>query len=78
MCLGSIAVLVETWEDEGTPLGRLDDGSVVPLSFLPDARPGAHVLVHLGIPVEVLEPQAATDALALRGGETSGENGGAS
>lgn len=77
MCLGSIAVLVETWEDEGARLGRLDNGSVVPLSFLPDARPGAHVLVHLGIPVEVLEPQAAGDALALRAGETSGASRGA-
>jgi hydrogenase maturation factor len=66
MCLGSIAVLVEAW-DEGTRVGRLDDGCVVPLTFVPDARPGSHLLIHLGIPVEVLEPDAAVDALALRG-----------
>jgi hydrogenase maturation factor len=66
MCLGSIAVLVETWDDEGARLGRLDDGCVVPLSFVPGAPPGAHLLLHLGIPVEVLEPDAARDALALR------------
>lgn len=66
MCLGSIAVLVETWDDEGARLGRLDDGCVVPLLFIPDAPLGAHLLVHLGIPVEVLEPDAARDALALR------------
>jgi hypothetical protein len=66
MCLGSIAVLVETWDDGGATLGRLDDGCVVPLSFVPGASPGAHLLLHLGIPVEVLDPAAAHDALALR------------
>lgn len=66
MCLGSIAVLVETWDDAGTWLGRLDDGRLVPLSFVPDATAGAHLLVHLGIPVEVLDPAAAREALALR------------
>ena len=66
MCLGSIAVLVESWDDAGTRIGRLDDGSIVPLSFVPDAPPGAHLLVHLGIPVEVLEPDAAREAVALR------------
>jgi hydrogenase maturation factor len=68
MCVGSIAILEEAWEDGGTRVGRLDDGSVVTLSFLPEAQPGSHVLVHLGIPVEVLEPEAARDALRLRGG----------
>jgi hydrogenase maturation factor len=68
MCVGSIAILEEAWEDDGTRVGRLDDGSVVTLSFLPEAQPGSHVLVHLGIPVEVLEPEAARDALRLRGG----------
>ena len=68
MCVGSIAILEEAWDDEGTRVGRLDDGSVVTLSFLPEAQPGSHVLVHLGIPVEVLEPEAASDALRLRGG----------
>ena len=42
--------------ERGDVLGRLDDGCVVPLAFVPDARPGAYLLVHLGIPVEVLDP----------------------
>ncbi len=66
MCLGGIAVLAEAWDEGGARLGRLDDGSVVPLGFVPDARPGAQLLVHLGIPVEVLEPTVAAQALALR------------
>jgi hydrogenase expression/formation protein HypC len=66
MCLGGIAMLVETWEVDGARVGRLADGDVVTLAFLPDARPGDQLLVHLGIPVEVLEPDTAARALALR------------
>lgn len=66
MCLGSIAVLEEAWDESGARAGRLDDGTVVSLAFVPGAEPGAHLLVHLGIPVEVLEAEAARDALELR------------
>jgi hydrogenase maturation factor len=66
MCLGSIALLMQAWVDEGVPLGRLEDGRVVPLSYVPEARSGDELLVHLGIPVEVLDPDAAREARALR------------
>jgi hydrogenase maturation factor len=54
MCIGSSAVLVEVWSEEGTRVGRLADGHVVSLAFLPEAAVGDVVLLHLGIPVEVL------------------------
>lgn len=73
MCLGSIAVLVEAWDDEGARIGRLDDGCVVSLAFVPEAPPGSHLLLHLGIPVEVLAPGAALDALDLRAFEPDQE-----
>ena len=38
MCLGSIAVLVEAWDDGGARVGRLDDGCVVPLVVRPRGR----------------------------------------
>ena len=66
MCLGGITTLVETWEEDGARLGRLADGAVVSLAFVPEARAADHLLVHLGIPVEVLEPETAAQALALR------------
>ena len=66
MCLGSIELLAETWDEDGARVGRLQSGRTVPLGFLPAARPGAYVLLHLGIPVEVLEPDIAHEALALR------------
>jgi hypothetical protein len=55
MCIGSVAVLAEAWEDGGARTGRLDDGCIVTLAFVPEARPGAHLLLHLGIPVEVVD-----------------------
>ena len=54
MCMGTSAVLVEVWEEEGSRVARLADGHVVSLAFLPEAGAGDVVLVHLGIPVEVL------------------------
>jgi hydrogenase maturation factor len=66
MCLGAIARLEEAWQDGATRVGRLDDGCVVPLSFVPEARSGEYLLVHLGVPVEVLDAASAQDALALR------------
>ena len=72
MCLGSIAVLAEAFDDGGARVGRLDDGCVVSLSFLPEARPGEYLLLHLGIPVEVLDPATAREALELRGTDAKG------
>ena len=66
MCLGAIARLVETWEEGGTRVGRLADGRVVSLAFVPEARADDYLLVHLGVPVEVLEPDTAAQALALQ------------
>ena len=69
MCLGAIAVLVEAWDEEGVRVGRLDDGRAVPLTFVPDAEVGAYLLVHVGVPADVLDPVAAREALELRAGQ---------
>ena len=66
MCVGSIAVLADVRHENGVLVGRLDDGCVVPLSFVPEAAIGDHLLLHLGIPVEVLDPRSAREALELR------------
>jgi hydrogenase maturation factor len=57
MCIGTAELLAEAWEDEGARVGRLADGRVVSLAFLPEAQAGDAVLLHLGIPVEVLVPE---------------------
>jgi hydrogenase expression/formation protein HypC len=71
MCLGAIALLVEAWDEDGVRVGRLDDGRVVPLSFVPEAAAGDYVLVHTGVPADVLDEETAREALALRAAEPS-------
>lgn len=71
MCLGSIALLQASWDEGGVRLGRLDDGCVVPLAYVPEAEPGAYLLLNLGIPVETLSAAAAREALNLRTEGTS-------
>ncbi|MGZ8783728.1 MAG: HypC/HybG/HupF family hydrogenase formation chaperone [Gaiellaceae bacterium] len=66
MCLGAIVELADTWEEDGVRVGRLADGAVVTLAFVPEAKVGAQLLVHLGIPVEVLDHATAAEALSLR------------
>ena len=66
MCIGSLAALAEVWDDDGARAGRLEDGTIVTLAFIPGAQPGDQLLLHLGIPVEVLDPTTAREALALR------------
>jgi hydrogenase maturation factor len=66
MCVAGIARIAQIWDEGSARLARLDDGSVVPLAYVPEASVGAMVLVHLGIPVEVIDDESARDALELR------------
>ena len=67
MCVGSIVRLTETWNDGEIRLAHIEgDGRVVPLLYIPQAAAGDYVLMHLGVAVEVLNPNEAHDALALR------------
>jgi hypothetical protein len=56
MCLGTVARLADAWRDGPARVGRLEDGTEVPLAFVPEAVAGDRLLLHLGIPVEVLRP----------------------
>jgi hydrogenase maturation factor len=71
MCIGSIQLLEDAWEDGGARVGRLADGTVVTLAFVPGAEAGAYVIVHLGVPVELLTAEEAESALELRAGAHS-------
>lgn len=65
MCLGAIGVIEATWSESGVPMGRVG-GRPACLLYTPDAGIGDTVLVHLGYVVEVLDPDRAADAVALR------------
>jgi hydrogenase maturation factor len=72
MCLAGIAQLDSAWEDNGARVGKLDDGDVVTLAFVPDAEPGSYLLMQLGIPVEIVDPEDAAEARALRAAHDEG------
>jgi hydrogenase maturation factor len=57
MCIGTVARLVEAWDEGPARVGQLDDGCLVSLAFVPEAEPGARLLLHLGIPVELLDEE---------------------
>lgn len=70
MCLGTIGVIREVFEEHGLPMARIDGDVRTPqvcMLYVPTARPGDHVLVELGFAVEVLDPEEAAEALRLRG-----------
>jgi hydrogenase maturation factor len=66
MCLGTIEQLTKVWDEGGTPVALTGAGTVVSLAFAPEAAVGAHVLVYAGCAVELLDSQAAAEALKLR------------
>jgi hydrogenase expression/formation protein HypC len=69
MCLGALATVLRVWDDEGVPMAEVErDGrtETVTLIYVPEARPGDSVLIHIGFPVQVLDPVEAAEARALR------------
>ena len=76
MCLGTIGVIREVFEEHGLPMARIDGDARTPqvcLLYVPAARPGDHVLVELGFAVDVLDPGEAAEALRLRGAQAEVE-----
>ncbi len=72
MCLGSIGRLERVWDEGGIAMGMVDYGTRMEpacLMYVPDVQPGADVLVHMDFVLEVLDPERAADARALRSGE---------
>lgn len=72
MCLGSVGRLDRVWDEGGIAMGMVDYGTreePACLMYIPDAEPGADVLIHMGFVLEVLHPDRAADARALRSGE---------
>lgn len=66
MCLGKIERLVEVWDAGPSRQGRAECGAILSLAYTPEAAPGAYVLAHAGVAVELLEASDAEEALALR------------
>jgi hydrogenase expression/formation protein HypC len=84
MCLavpGKITDILNADFEEQDPLfrrGRVDFGGItkdVNLAYLPEARPGDYVLVHVGFGLSIIDADEAQKTLALlrETGELEGE-----
>jgi hydrogenase expression/formation protein HypC len=69
VCLGAIGRVMKVWAEGGVPMALVRTGgqeAPVCLLYVPDAGEGDHVLVHMGVAVELLDEAEAAATLALR------------
>jgi hydrogenase expression/formation protein HypC len=68
MCLGVPGRVTEIWQDNGTPMGRVDFGGVhkeVCLAYVPEIEVGQYTIVHVGFALTTLDEESARETLEL-------------
>lgn len=68
MCLGIPGRVVEIFEKENMPMGRVDFGGIkkeICLSYTPEVQIDQFVLVHVGFAISVIDEQEATETMEL-------------
>ena len=69
MCLGAIGRITRVWMEGEVPMALVrtgDQDTPVCLLYVPEAGEGDHVLVHMGVAVELVDAAEAAATLALR------------
>ncbi len=64
MCLGIPGRVVETYEKDALPMGKVDFGGIakeICLAYTPEARPGQYVLVHVGFAISQIDEAEAEE-----------------
>ena len=68
MCLGIPGIIVEIYEANGLPMGKVDFGGVtkeVCLAYVPEAKVGNYTLMHVGFALNILDEAEALETLQL-------------
>lgn len=68
MCLGIPGKILETFDRDGLPYGRVDFGGIrkeICLAYTPEAVAGEYVLVHVGFAISRLDEAEAEENLRL-------------
>jgi hydrogenase expression/formation protein HypC len=68
MCLGIPGKLVEVYEQNGLPMGKVDFGGIlkeVCLVYTPEVQVGEYVLVHVGFAISRIDETEAQETMAL-------------
>ena len=64
MCLGVPGELLETYDKDEMPMGKVDFGGIakeICLAYTPDAQVGQYVLVHVGFAISVIDQSEADE-----------------
>lgn len=68
MCLGIPGKLVEVFEKNDLPMGKVEFGGIlkeVCLAYTPEAKVGDYVLVHVGFAISLIDEAEAQETLNL-------------
>jgi hydrogenase expression/formation protein HypC len=64
MCLGVPGKVVELYEQDGLPMGKVSFGGIVKevcLAYTPEVQLGQYVLVHVGFAISQIDEQEAQE-----------------
>ena len=67
MCLAVPGKIAELHDEGGVPMARVDFGGIAReacMAYLPEARPGDYVLVHVGFAITKVDEEEARQTLA--------------
>jgi hydrogenase expression/formation protein HypC len=68
MCLGIPGKIVEVYETNGLPMGKIDFGGVIKeacLAYVPEAKIGDYTIVHVGFALNIIDDEEAKKTLDL-------------
>lgn len=68
MCLGVPGKIIELFEANGLPMGKIDFGGVTReacLAYVPEAQVGDYTVIHVGFALHLISEQEAQETLEL-------------
>jgi hydrogenase expression/formation protein HypC len=68
MCLGIPGKIVDTYEKDTLPMGKIDFGGIIKevcLAYVPEATVGEYALVHVGFAISLMNEEEALETLNL-------------
>ena len=68
MCLGIPGKIVEVYQKDSLPMGKIDFGGIMKeacLAYVPEAQVGQYVLIHVGFAISVMDEDEALETLQM-------------
>ncbi|MEP7359287.1 MAG: HypC/HybG/HupF family hydrogenase formation chaperone [Anaerolineales bacterium] len=68
MCLGIPGKILDVYQANSLPMGRVDYGGIIKevcLAYVPEAQPGEYVIVHVGFAISRLDEAEALATLEV-------------